>query len=111
MIGGQPQDAEGYRRFISGSSLPEWSRGRVEASTRELIDGCSMAIGPLDCVEAIVLHACFFDWINHGDVRLAAKLRAAKGLAAIADVLKATDVQWGIPEHTAVQDGLDIWIP
>lgn len=59
--------------FISGSSLPEWSRGRVEASTRELIDGCSMAIGPLDCGEAIV------------------------------DVLKATDVQWGIPEHTAVQ--------
>ena len=76
---------------------------RAEASTREPIDGCRMAIGPLDCVEAIVLHACFFDWINHGEVPLAATLRAAKGLVPIVDVLKAADVQWGIPEHTAVQ--------
>jgi hypothetical protein len=53
---------------------------RAEASTREPIDACSTAIGPLDCVEAIVLHACFLYWINHGEVCLAAILRAAKGL-------------------------------
>ena len=37
------------------------AKRRAEASTREPIDGCRMAIGPLDCVEAIFLHARFFD--------------------------------------------------
>ena len=87
------------------------AKRRAEASTREPIDGCRMAIGPLDCVEAIVLHARFFDWINHGEVSLAATLRTAKGLAPTVDVRKADDVQCGIPEHPAVERRFDIWIP
>jgi hypothetical protein len=50
----------------------------------------------LDRVEAIVLHAGFLDRLYHGEIGLAATLRAAKGLGPIVDVLKATDAQRGI---------------
>jgi hypothetical protein len=59
-----------------------------------------VALGPLDCVEAIVLHAGFLDRLYHGEVGLAATLRAAKGLAAIVDLLKAANASIsGIAEH------------
>jgi hypothetical protein len=55
-----------------------------------------MALGPLDCVEAIVLHAGFRDRLNDGEVGLTVTPRATKGLAAVVDFLKATDAQRGI---------------
>jgi hypothetical protein len=58
-----------------------------------------MALRPLDCVEAIVLHAGFLDRLYHGQVGLAATLGAAKGLAAIVDILKAADAQRRIPQR------------
>jgi len=54
MIG---RPAAGCRRlpaFLSGSWPLEWASGGAEPSTREPIDCCSMAIRPLDYVEAIV---------------------------------------------------------
>jgi len=73
-----------------------------------------MALRPLDCVQVIVLHARFLDRLYHGELGLAATLRATKGLAAIVDILKTTDAQRGIApanvaallERVAVSDGL-----
>jgi hypothetical protein len=39
----------------------------LATAAREAIDGRSMALGPLDCVQAIVLHAGFLDRLNHGE--------------------------------------------
>jgi hypothetical protein len=66
------------------------------ASTREPIDGRGMPPWVLALVEPIVLHAGFLGRLNHGQVRLTATPRAAKGLAAIIDFLKATDARRGI---------------
>ena len=63
------------------------------ASSREPINGCGVALWSLDGVQAIVLHAGFLDRLNDGEIGLAGTLRAAKGLAAIVDVLKASDAQ------------------
>lgn len=52
-----------------------------------------MALGPLDRVEAIVLHGGFLDGLYHGEVGLAATLRAAKGLAPIVDFLQTGQVR------------------
>ncbi len=63
-----------------------------------------MPPGVLALVEAIVLHAGFVNRLYHGQVCLAATLRAAKRLAAIVDFLKATDAQRGIaPAYVAAQ--------
>jgi len=43
-----------------GSSPPE-STWLTKTSTREPIDGCGVALEPLNCVETIVLHAGFLD--------------------------------------------------
>ena len=61
-----------------------------------------MALGLLDCGEAIVLRAGFLDGLYHCEVGPASTLRAAKGLAAIVDFLKAPDAQRGIaPAYAA----------
>jgi hypothetical protein len=89
-----------YRRpsiLRPGSSPPEWSTGALRRRPVSPINGCGMALGPLDCVEAIVLHAGVVYRLYHGEVGLTATLRAAKGLAAIVDFLKAADAQRGIP--------------
>jgi hypothetical protein len=51
-------------------------------ATGEAVDCSGVTLGPVDCVQAIVLHAGFPDRLNDGQVGLAATLRAAKGLAA-----------------------------
>ncbi len=76
---------------------------RAPASTCEPIDGYGVVLGPLDCVQAIVMHSGFLDRLYHGQVRLTATLRAAKGLAPIVDFLKAADAQRGIWGSTATQ--------
>jgi hypothetical protein len=41
-------------------------------STRETIDGCGIALGPLHRIEAIVLHAGFLDRLHRGEVGITA---------------------------------------
>ena len=48
---------------------------------------------PCAPVKAIVRHAGFLDRLNHGEISLAATLRAAKGLAAIVDFLQPGQVR------------------
>ena len=57
-----------------------------------------------EVIQPIVAHAGFFDRLDQDQVGLAATLRAAKGLAAIVDLLKAADAQRGIaPTDIAAQ--------
>jgi hypothetical protein len=46
-----------------------------------------MPLGRLDLVQAIVLHASLFDWLDDGYIRRGAAFRAAEGLGSIIDVL------------------------
>ena len=56
--------------------------------------GCRLvALRVVERVQPIVGHAAFFDRLDQGQVSLAATLRAAKGLGAVVDFLKAPDAQ------------------
>ena len=87
-----------------GSSPPEWSTATPRRRPVSRPTAVGWALGPLDCVKAVVLHTGFLGRLDHGQVGLAATLRAAKGLAAIVDFLKAPDTQRSIaPAYVAAQ--------